>query len=103
MNKPRRSARVEVELSVDLICDGVTRRCTTRNIGLGGVFVNAEAQSEAQWVPAPGTPVEICFLGVHTIAATVLRADTSGIALLFSQVDQRDFAFLSALLHSRAA
>lgn len=98
MKKPR-SARVGVALYVDVICGGITRRCCTRNIGLGGVFVSPEIH----WVPAPGTPVELCFLGLHTMSASVLRADSTGIALLFSQVDKGDFAFLSALLHSQAA
>ena len=98
MKKPR-STRVDVDLYVDLICDGITRRCCARNIGLGGIFVNPEIY----WVPAPGTAVELCFLGLHTMSATVLRSDNTGMALLFSEVDKRDFAFLSALLHSRAA
>ena len=93
-----RLPRAQAELDVDMIVDGSTMRHKTHNVGLGGVLIDAGKQP----LPEPGTEVELNFLGLQTIPARVLRASEKGIALIFEEVNEEAFRFLSALLLRRA-
>lgn len=93
-----RLPRAWVELEVDLTVDDSTTRHKTYDVGLGGALIDAGEQP----LPEPGAEAKLNFLGLQSIPAKVLRAGENGIALMYSEVDEKGFRFLNALLQRRA-
>ena len=94
-----RLPRAWVELDVNLTVDGLTTQHKTHDVGFGGTFIDAGDRP----LPEPGVEAELNFLGLQTIPAKVLRASEKGIALIFSEVNDQGFRFLSDLLQRRAS
>ncbi len=98
----RWSTRSRIALDVDLIFEGTERKgCRTRDIGLGGVFL--EINKEA---PSKDSMVELTFrLGKgaesaeHKIMAKVVRVSHDGVGLMFRDFDARAFRSLKELIH----
>ena len=80
-NKPRAHIVLDVELSH---ADTSTTHHKTRNIGLGGMFID---HGNLQESPDIGTMVEINFSGEkpYTMEARVGRVTEEGLALLFGE------------------
>ena len=98
----RWSTRSRIALDVDLIYEGAERKgCRTRDIGLGGVFL--EINREA---PPKDSTVELTFrigrgadAAEHRIMAKVVRVSHDGIGLMFRDFDARAFRSLKELIH----
>lgn len=98
----RWSTRSRIALDVDVFYEGAERKgCRTRDIGLGGVFL--EIGKEA---PPKDAMVELTFrLGKgtetseHKIMAKVVRVTHDGVGLMFRDFDARAFRSLKELIH----
>lgn len=97
----RWSTRTPVKLNVDVAYDDKeVEDCVTRDIGMGGVFLEM-----AQLVPATDTMVELTFkVGPtdrrtrHKLKAKVVRAASDGIGLMFRDFDAGSFRALQEVL-----
>jgi hypothetical protein len=100
----RWTTRTQLQLAVEVSQEGgTTLHCTTRDIGLGGVFVNVgrRALPEGQNVELTfrlptSTPVEECRL-----RAKVVRAADEGAGLIFRDFDATAFRSLQKVMRSR--
>ena len=97
----RWSTRSRIALDVDLVYEGSERKgCRTRDIGLGGVFLEISRD-----VPPKDATVELTFrLGKddntrHKIKAKVVRVSHDGVGLMFRDFDARAFRSLKELIH----
>ena len=103
MNTERRwTERTPMNIPVDLSYAGThAGECRTRDIGLGGVFVEAPGTLDL----APETPVELIFklgagdrLTKHRINARVVRVTDGGIGMMFRDFDATAFRSLQEVL-----
>lgn len=100
----RWTTRTKVALAVDLACEGgETLRCTTDNIGLGGVFVRAPGRAMVT-----GQNVELTFSLAanptpeqHRLRAKVVRSTDAGIGLMFCDFDATAFRSLQRVMKAR--
>ncbi len=98
----RWTTRAEVHLPVDLACAGAhSPGCRTRDIGLGGVFVELPADIS---LPAD-EQVELTFrlgngenITRHRIRARVVRVTTQGVGMVFRDFDATTFRSLQEVL-----
>lgn len=99
----RWSQRRKVSLAVDVIdADAHLEHCRTRDVGLGGVFVEISAERQ----PAENAEVELLFkligkdqrLVQHRLRAKVVRATAEGIGLMFRGFDTSSFRSLQELM-----
>lgn len=95
----RWSTRTPVTMDVDLIYDGEEIACKTRNVSLGGVFLDASPVAPVDAV------VELTFkLGVgerrtkHKMKARVVYAASGGMGLMFRDFDSASFRSLQELV-----
>lgn len=100
----RWTTRTKLALTVEVACEGGRiLRCTTEDIGLGGVFVNAPTTAipEGQNVelifslPANSAPEE------HKLRAKVVRATDAGVGLMFRDFDATAFRSLQRVMRAR--
>lgn len=100
----RWTTRTKVALPVELACEGgATLRCTTENIGLGGVFVRAPSQRVAE-----GQNVDLTFslsagstTEEHRLRAKVVRTTDAGLGLMFRDFDATAFRSLQRVMKAR--
>lgn len=98
----RWTERTSMNVPVDLSYAGVqTEACRTRDIGLGGVFVELPEGADL----AAETPVELTFkLGTgphftkHRINARVVRVSGDGVGMMFRDFDAIAFRSLQEVL-----
>ena len=101
----RWSLRTPVELDVDLIYESVDEMaCKTRDIGLGGVFI----EGDSQVMPPKNANVELNFILnsdegsiKHKIKARVVRTSDDGIGLMFRDFDVGAFRSLQEVLRHK--
>lgn len=103
MNMERRwTERTPINVTVDLVCAGMQAgECRTRDIGLGGVFVEVPGATYL----AAETPVELIFklgagevLTKHRINARVVRVAADGVGMMFRDFDASAFRSLQEVL-----
>jgi len=100
----RWSLRTPIELDVDLNCEGLGQLgCRTRDIGLGGVFLEGSAD-----FPPKNANVELTFnldssegTTRHKIKARVVRIADDGIGLMFRDFDVGAFRSLQEVLRHK--
>ena len=98
----RWTERTSINVPVDLSYTGVqTEECRTRDIGLGGVFVELPKTVNL----AAETPVELTFklgsgpqLTKHRINARVVRVSGDGVGMMFRDFDAIAFRSLQEVL-----
>ena len=98
----RWTERTSMTVPVDLSYAGVlTEECRTRDIGLGGVFVELPTEVSL----AEETPVELTFkldtnsgLTKHRINARVVRVCGDGVGMMFRDFDAIAFRSLQEVL-----
>ena len=98
----RWTERTSINVPVDLSYSGVqTEDCRTRDIGLGGVFVELPGEANL----AAETPVELTFklgaaphLTKHRINARVVRVAEDGVGMMFRDFDAIAFRSLQEVL-----
>jgi len=98
----RWSTRTRVKLDVDLSGQGLEEgKYQTRDIGLGGVFLEMTRNA-----PAQDTLVELTFDfeqgtagGRHKIKCKVVRVEEDGIGLMFRDFDANAFRALRELVN----
>lgn len=98
----RWTERTPIDVPVDLFYAGIqTGECRTRDIGLGGVFVELPGEANL----AEETPVELTFklgsgahLTKHRIHARVVRVDSDGVGMIFHDFDAGAFRSLQEVL-----
>ena len=98
----RWTERTSMNIPVDLAYAGEqTEECRTRDIGLGGVFVELPKDVNI----ASETPVELTFklgaspnLTKHRINARVVRVTEDGIGMMFRDFDAIAFRSLQEVL-----
>ena len=99
----RWSTRTRARLEIDLSCQGMAnKRCYTRDIGLGGVFLEL-GQNAA---PPRDSIVELVFnfdhgtvTGSHRIRGKVVRVVEDGVGLMFRDFDANAFRSLRELIN----
>ena len=97
----RWSTRTPVKLDVDMAYDDKELEdCSTRDIGMGGVFLEAGSS-----LPSVDTMVELVFkVGPsdkrtkHKIKAKVVRVADDGVGLMFRDFDAGSFRALQEVL-----
>ena len=98
----RWTERTPINVPVDLSCTNVqNEECRTREIGLGGVFVELPKTVNL----ATETPVELTFklgsgpqLTKHRINARVVRVSGDGVGMMFRDFDAIAFRSLQEVL-----
>jgi len=98
----RWTERTPINVPVDLSCTNVqNEECRTRDIGLGGVFVELPKTVNL----ATETPVELTFklgsgpqLTKHRINARVVRVSGDGVGMMFRDFDAIAFRSLQEVL-----
>ena len=98
----RWTERTSINVPVDLAYAGIqTEECRTRDIGLGGVFVELPKEVNL----AADTPVELTFklgtapqLTKHRINARVVRVTGDGVGMMFRDFDAIAFRSLQEVL-----
>ncbi|MCR4301267.1 MAG: PilZ domain-containing protein [Sulfuricaulis sp.] len=100
MTEKRQHSRSLVRLEVELAYSGGgTRRAETRDLGIGGLFVELTGEPLAM-----GTPLTITFLstahhpGPYSMRARVQRQTPDGLAMTFIEFSLDDLRFIEALL-----
>lgn len=101
----RWSLRTPVTLDVDLIYESASEMaCKTRDIGLGGVFIEGDSQT----MPPKNANVELNFIlnsddgsTKHKIKARVVRTSDDGIGLMFRDFDVGAFRSLQEVLRHK--
>jgi len=96
----RWSGRTTAGLEVDLIWQEEAIRCRTRDIGLGGLYLEGPSQQ----LPLPGARVELHFrlrreMECHRFSAQVVRVGEGGIGLMFCALDAAGFRALQEIIH----
>jgi len=96
----RWSTRTPVKLDVDMAYEDKEEDCSTRDIGMGGVFLEM-----GSILPPVDTMVELIFkVGAtdkrtkHKIKAKVVRVAYDGIGLMFRDFDAGTFRALQEVL-----
>ena len=98
----RWTERTSINVPVDLSYGGVlTEECRTRDIGLGGVFVELSSNADL----TEETSVELTFklgaspnLTKHRINARVVRVADDGVGMMFRDFDAIAFRSLQEVL-----
>ncbi len=99
----RWSQRRKVSLAVDIIeADTRLEHCRTRDVGLGGVFVETSTGHH----PAKDAEVELLFklvgndqrLILHRLRAKVVRVTEDGVGLMFQGFDTNSFRSLQEIM-----
>lgn len=95
----RWSTRTPVAMDVDLLYNGQEVACKTRNVSLGGVFLDMVSSAP------PDALVELVFkLGVgerrtkHKMKAKVIHAEADGVGLMFRDFDAASFRALQEVV-----
>jgi hypothetical protein len=98
----RWSIRTPIRIEVDLDCPGLGQATArTRDIGLGGVFVESRELN-----PPRNATIELTFyLGsgdtrvAYRIKARVVRVTPEGVGLMFKDYDVNTFRSLQEVIH----
>ncbi len=102
-NDTRWSARRRVQLRVEIYCAGRPyARCVTRDIGFGGMFIEARRAA----LPRCGRNLELVVSEEqpagggysHRFHAKVVRQSARGLGVAFSRYDMTDVRALQAFL-----
>lgn len=105
MTEKRKHGRSRIRLDIELVCPGGRKiRARTRDISLGGIFIEAAGQEP----PEMGAPMTVTFLslphpgGTYSLKGRVRRLTHDGIAMIFIDFGLDDLKFLDALLSGPA-
>lgn len=102
----RWSQRRFVSLQVEIVGAGVNEDCTTKDVGLGGAFVEMSGH-----IPDCDTDVELLFslsnhdqrVTKHRLSARVVRSANNGVGLVFKDFDTRAFRSLQEVMRHAPA